>query len=138
MRIAILSRNASLYSTSRLALAARSRGHKVLIIDPLELHLVVSDAKPALIYGSEPLGRVDVVIPRIGTSINSYGLTVVRQFDLMGVPVLNPAVSIARSRDKLRSLQILTAKKIAVPVTVCARSPAAVKSALEIVGGCPV
>ncbi len=138
MRIAILSRNASLYSTSRLALAARARGHKVAIIDPLELHLVVSDAKPALIYGSEPLGRVDVVIPRIGTSINSYGLTVVRQFDLMGVPVLNPAVSIARSRDKLRSLQILTAKKIAVPITVCARSPAAVQSALKIVGGCPV
>lgn len=138
MRIAILSRNASLYSTSRLALAARSRGHQVAIIDPLELHLVVSDSKPALIHGAEPLGRVDVVIPRIGTSINSYGLTVVRQFDLMGVPVLNPAVSIARSRDKLRSLQILTAKKLAVPITVCARSPAAVRSALKIVGGCPV
>lgn len=138
MRIAILSRNASLYSTSRLALAARARGHQVAIIDPLELHLVVSDSKPALIHGSEPIGRVDVVIPRIGTSINSYGLTVVRQFDLMGVPVLNPAVSIARSRDKLRSLQILTAKKLAVPITVCARSPAAVRSALKIVGGCPV
>ena len=138
MRIVILSRNTSLYSTSRLALAARARGHKVTVIDPLELQLVVSGAKPVLIYGSEPLGRVDVVIPRIGTSINSYGLTVVRQFELMGVPVLNSAVSIARCRDKLRSLQLLTAKKVAVPITVCARCPSAVHSALKIVGGCPV
>jgi ribosomal protein S6--L-glutamate ligase len=137
MRIVILSRNASLYSTSRLALAARARGHQVAIVDPLELHLVVAESKPALIYGSEPFRKADVVIPRIGTSINSYGLTVVRQFDLMGVPVLNPAVSIARCRDKLRALQLLTAKKIAVPITVCARSPAAVTSALKIVGGCP-
>ena len=136
MRIAILSRNVSLYSTSRLALAARARGHQVAIVDPLELHLVV-DTKPGLIYGATPLRKVDVVIPRIGASINSYGLTVVRQFDLMGVPVLNPAVAIARSRDKLRSLQLLTAKKIAVPITVCARSPATISSALKIVGGCP-
>jgi len=138
MRIAILSRNASLYSTSRLALAARARRHEVTVVDPLEIHLVVADHKPALIYGDAPFGKVDAVIPRIGTSINSYGLTVVRQFDLMGVPVLNSAVAIARSRDKLRSFQLLTAKKVAVPITVCARSPAAVENALQIVGGCPV
>lgn len=137
MRIVILSRNVSLYSTSRLALAARSRGHDVSIIDPLDLQLVVAESKPALLCGSDSFGKVDVVIPRIGTSINAYGLTVVRQFDLMGVPVLNPAVAIARSRDKLRSLQLLMAAKVAVPITVCVRSPAAVNRALKIVGGCP-
>lgn len=138
MRLAILSRNASLYSTSRLALAARARGHEVSIIDPLDLHLVVSSGTPSLIQGGTPITRVDAVIPRFGTSINSYGLTVVRQFELMGVSVLNPAAAIARCRDKLRALQLLNAKKISVPITVCARSPAAVKSALHIVGGCPV
>lgn len=137
MRIVILSRNRSLYSTSRLTLAARARGHEVSVIDPLELHLVVQTGMPSLFYGGEQFPRVDLVIPRIGTSISSYGLTVVRQFDLMGVPVLNSAVAIARSRDKLRAMQLLTSRKIPVPTTVCARSPAAVKKALQIVGGCP-
>jgi ribosomal protein S6--L-glutamate ligase len=137
MRIVILSRNASLYSTSRLALAARARGHDVLIIDPLELQLVVRSGAPSLMLGGTPLQRADVAIPRIGTSISNYGLTVVRHFELMGVPVLNEARAIARSRDKLRALQLLTANRIQVPVTVCARSPASIKSALQLVGGCP-
>ncbi len=137
MRIVILSRNRSLYSTSRLTLAARARGHEVLVIDPLELHLVVQSGMPSLFLAGSQLPKVDFVIPRIGTSISNYGLTVVRQFDLMGVPVLNSAVAIARSRDKLRALQLLTARKIKVPTTVCARSPAAVRKALQIVGGCP-
>ncbi len=137
MRIVIISRNRSLYSTSRLTLAARARGHEVLVIDPLELHLVVKSGMPSLFLAGSQLPRVDIVVPRIGTSISNYGLTVVRQFDLMGVPVLNSAVAIARSRDKLRALQLLTAHKINVPTTVCARSPAAVRKALQIVGGCP-
>lgn len=138
MRFVILSRNPSLYSTSRLTLAARARGHHVTIINPLELHTVVSSSAPAFLYDAGPLGKVDVVIPRIGTSINSYGLTVVRQFDLMGTAVLNPAVAMARCRDKLRSLQLLASKGVDVPTTVCARSPTAVASVLKLVGGCPV
>jgi ribosomal protein S6--L-glutamate ligase len=137
MRFLVLSRNASLYSTSRIVLAARGRGHEVAVIDPLEFQIVVSRGKPSLLAGGSAVGRYDIVIPRIGASITNYGLAVVRQFDLMGVPVLNGAVSIARSRDKLRALQLLTRRKIDVPTTVCARSPAGVEAALELVGGCP-
>jgi ribosomal protein S6--L-glutamate ligase len=137
MRLLVLSRNASLYSTSRIVLAARARGHQVNVIDPLEFQIVVSRGKRSLLVGGAAVPRYDIVIPRIGASITNYGLAVVRQFDLMGVPVLNGAVSIARSRDKLRALQLLTRRNIDVPITVCARSPAGVEAALGLVGGCP-
>jgi ribosomal protein S6--L-glutamate ligase len=137
MRFLVLSRNASLYSTSRIVLAGRARGHDVNVIDPLEFQIVVSRGRPSLLAGGAAVPRFDIVIPRIGASITNYGLAVVRQFDLMGVPVLNGAVSIARSRDKLRALQLLTRRKLDVPITVCARSPAGVEAALSLVGGCP-
>lgn len=137
MRFLILSRNASLYSTSRIVLAARARGHEVRVIDPLDFQIVVERGRPSLFTGGRAVPRFDIVIPRIGASITNYGLAVVRQFDLMGVPVLNGAVAIARSRDKLRALQLLTRRNIDVPITVCARSPAAIEAALELVGGCP-
>lgn len=137
MRVLILSRNASLYSTSRIVLAARARGHEVNVVDPLEFQIVVSRGRPSLYVGGAPVPRYDVVIPRIGASITNYGLAVVRQFDLMGVAVLNGAVAIARSRDKLRALQLLTRKNIDVPTTVCARTPAGIEAALQLVGGCP-
>lgn len=137
MRFLVLSRNTTLYSTSRIVLAARARGHEVSVIDPLEFQIVVSRGKPSLLVRGQPIPRIDVVIPRIGASITNYGLAVVRQFDLMGIPVLNGAVAIARSRDKLRALQLLTRRNIDVPTTVCARSPAGVDAALAMVGGCP-
>lgn len=137
MRMLVLSRNASLYSTSRIVLAARSRGHDVTVIDPLDFQIIVSRGRPALFRSREPVAPFDVVIPRIGASITNYGLAVVRQFDMMGIPVLNTAVAIARSRDKLRALQLLTRRKIDVPTTVCARSPAGLSAALDLVGGCP-
>ncbi|MCC6645496.1 MAG: RimK family alpha-L-glutamate ligase [Polyangiaceae bacterium] len=137
MRILVLSRNASLYSTSRLVLAARARGHAVMVADPLDFQIVVSRGKPSMLLGGVPTPEADLVLPRIGASITNYGLAVVRQFDMMGVPVLNSAVSIARSRDKLRAMQLLTQKRIDVPITVCARSPAAIGAALDLVGGTP-
>lgn len=137
MKMLVLSRNASLYSTSRIVLAARARGHNVMVADPLEVNVVVSRGRPDMFLGDRPMPNVDLVIPRIGASITNYGLSVVRQFDMMGVPVLNTAVAIARSRDKLRSMQLLTKKDIDVPRTVCARSPAAVGYALNLVGGTP-
>ncbi len=137
MRMLVLSRNASLYSTSRIVLAARARGHEVSVIDPLDFQIVVSRGKPSLLVRGLPTPRYDVVLPRIGASITNYGLAVVRQFDLMGIPVVNGAVAIARSRDKLRALQLLTRKNVDVPITVCARSPAGVEAAIEMVGGCP-
>jgi ribosomal protein S6--L-glutamate ligase len=137
MRLLILSRNASLYSTSRLVLAARSRGHEVTVADPLDFHIVISRGRPSMFLGDLPVPRADVVIPRIGASITNYGLAVVRQFDMMGVPVLNSAVAIARSRDKLRAMQLLTKKNIDVPRTVCARTPSSVDRALQFIGGTP-
>jgi ribosomal protein S6--L-glutamate ligase len=137
MRILVLSRNASLYSTSRLVLAARARGHEVMVCDPLDFQVAVSRGKASLYYGDRPCPRADLVIPRIGASITNYGVSVVRQFDMMGVPVLNTAVAIARSRDKLRAMQLLTKRDIDVPRTVCARTPSSVDSALAFVGGTP-
>src|SRR5271163_2809059 len=137
MRFLVLSRNASLYSTSRIVLAARARGHEVNVIDPLEFQIVVSRGRPSLLAGGAAVPRYEIVIPRIGASITNYGLAVVRQFDLMGVPVLNTALAIARSRDKLRAMQLLTKRNIDVPTTVCARSPAGIDAALTLVGGCP-
>jgi ribosomal protein S6--L-glutamate ligase len=107
------------------------------VIDPLDFQIVVSRGKPSLLVGGEIPARFDIVIPRIGASITNTGLAVVRQFDLMGVPVLNGAVAIARSRDKLRALQLLTRRNIDVPTTICGRNPANIEAALSLVGGCP-
>lgn len=137
MHFLILSRNASLYSTSRLVLAARARGHDVTVADPLDFHVVVSRGRPSLYLGDGVAPRADLVLPRIGASITNYGLAVVRQFDMMGVPVLNTAVAIARSRDKLRAMQLLTKRDIDVPTTVCAKTPDAVHLALRLIGGTP-
>jgi ribosomal protein S6--L-glutamate ligase len=137
MRMLVLSRNASLYSTSRVVITSRARGHDVDVIDPLDFQIVVSKGLASLLVGGEKVSRYDVVVPRIGASITNYGLAVVRQFDMMGVPVVNGAVAIARSRDKLRALQLLTQVGIDVPTTVCARSPAGLDAAIELVGGCP-
>lgn len=137
MRLLVLSRNAALYSTSRLVLAARARGHEVSVIDPLDLQIAISRGRPEMYLGAGPIPHADLVVPRIGASITNYGLAVVRQFDMMGIPVLNTAVAIARSRDKLRSLQLLTRKDIDVPKTVCARSPDSVGTALQFIGGPP-
>src|SRR5471030_2753496 len=137
MRLLLLSRNATLYSTSRLVLAARARGHEVSVADPLDLRIVISRGRPSLYLGDRAAPHADLVLPRIGASITNYGLAVVRQFDLMGVPVLNTALAIARSRDKLRAMQLLTKKNIDVPITVCARTPDSVELALQHVGGVP-
>ncbi|HEY8086370.1 MAG TPA: 30S ribosomal protein S6--L-glutamate ligase, partial [Polyangiaceae bacterium] len=96
MRLLLLSRNATLYSTSRLVLAARARGHEVSVADPLALRIVISRGRPSVFLGNQAVPHVDLVLPRIGASITNYGLAVVRQFDLMGVPVLNTALAIAR------------------------------------------
>ncbi|APS00176.1 ATP-grasp domain-containing protein [Pajaroellobacter abortibovis] len=138
MHLLILSRRSHLYSTRRLMLAARARGHQVTIADPLDLRLVISRGRPSIFLGNHPVPPTDLVLPRIGASNTNFGLAVVRQFDMMGIPVLNTAIAIARSRDKLRAMQLLTKKHINVPKMVCARHPNSVDLALRIVGGAPV
>lgn len=119
-------------------LAARARGHEVTVADPTDCQIVIMRGRPGLMMHAEPLGRVDMVLPRIGASITGYGLAVVRQLDMMGVPTLNGSLPIARSRDKLRAMQLLTAKRLDVPRTVYIKSTQTIDRALKFVGGLPV
>jgi ribosomal protein S6--L-glutamate ligase len=137
LAIAILSRNRKLYSTRRLVEAARALGHRPLVLDTLHCSLVIARERPQIFYRGEAVGRVDVVIPRIGASITGYGLSVVNQFDIMGVPVLNNSIPIARARDKMRALQLLSRFGIDIPRTVMCRYRSEVPQALEQVGGLP-
>jgi ribosomal protein S6--L-glutamate ligase len=136
-RIVILSVNENLYSTSRLADAARKRGHSVSVLNTLKCNLILTRGKPQVFYEGRPLSGVSVVIPRIGASITGYGLAVVNQFDMMGIAVLNNSVPIARARDKLRALQLLAKFGIDIPRTVLTRDRAFVPEALKRIGGLP-
>jgi ribosomal protein S6--L-glutamate ligase len=138
VKIAILSRKRSLYSTRRLVEAAQQRGHEVQIIDTLRCYMNITSHKPEIHYRGQNLTGFDAVIPRIGASITFYGTAVVRQFEMMGVFSLNESVAIARSRDKLRSLQLLSRKGIGLPVTGFAHSPDDIEDLIKMVGGAPV
>ena len=105
MKIAILSRRARLYSTQRLAEAARNRGHEVIVVDTLRCYMNIASHKPSIHYKGKQLLGIDAVIPRIGASITFYGTAVLRQCEMMGIFPVNESVAISRSRDKLRSLQ---------------------------------
>lgn len=138
MRIAILSRGKNIYSTSRLTEIARRLGHQVEVIDPLKCQLLLEKDSYQILYDHESVDRFDLVLTRIGASITDYGVAVVNQFDMMGIPVINDAASIIRSRDKFRSLQLLNKHNIDIPRTVMLKSPDNLSEALEMVGGPPV
>lgn len=138
MRIAILSRNPRLYSTSRLVSAARERGHDVVVVDPLHCYMNITSRNPSIHYRGEILNEIDAIIPRIGASITFYGTAVVRQFEMIGVYSVNESVAITRSRDKLRSLQLLARKGIGLPVTGFAHSTKYTTDLIAMVGGTPV
>src|SRR5881296_3009350 len=138
MRLVILSRQPALYSTRVLVEAAQARGHDVRVLDTLQFDIHVSKRNPELLYQGEPVGPVDAVIPRIGASITFFGLAVVRQFEMMGVYCLNESQAIARSRDKLRSLQLLSRHDLAVPPTVFTRQAEHVPTCIGVVEGPPV
>jgi ribosomal protein S6--L-glutamate ligase len=139
LTIAILSRNRKLYSTRRLVEAARALGHRPLVLDTLRCDMVLGRDRPRILYQGEEIlaTKVHVAIPRIGASITGYGLSVVNQLDMMGVPVLNAAVPIARSRDKLRALQLLSRFGIDIPRTAMCRYREEVPQAVQMVGGVP-
>lgn len=138
MRIAILSRGPDLYSTRRLREAAEELGHEVDIIDTLHCYMDITSSKPTVRYNGKELPKYDAVIPRIGASITFYGTSVVRQFEMMGTFVVNESVAISRSRDKLRSLQLLSRKGIGLPRTGFASKPDKVDDVIKNVGGAPV
>jgi len=137
LTLAILSRNPRLHSTRRLVEAARALGHRALVLDTLHCNMVLARDRPSMFYRGEEVGPIDVVIPRIGASITAYGLAVVNQFDMMGVPVLASAVPIARARDKLRALQLLSRFGLDIPRTAMCRYRDEVAQVVEHVGGLP-
>lgn len=136
--VCILSRKKSLYSTRRLLAAARPLGLKAVVLDTLRCQLLVERGAPQVFYGPERVPPPDVVLPRIGSSVTAYGLAVVRQFEAMGVRVLNGSRAIAASRDKLRCLQVLAGEGIAAPRTLLAHHRASVPRLVEHVGGLPI
>ncbi|MEC9314907.1 MAG: 30S ribosomal protein S6--L-glutamate ligase, partial [Pseudomonadota bacterium] len=138
MKIAILSRNAKLYSTRRLVEAAEARGHEVHVLDVLRCYMNITSLKPEVHYKGEILTGYDAVIPRIGASVTFYGTAVLRQFEMMSVYPLNESVAISRSRDKLRALQLLSRKGIGLPVTGFAHRPDDVDDLIKMVGGAPL
>lgn len=138
MKIAILSRNKNLYSTRRLVEAAKVRGHDVRVIDALRCYMNIAANNLSIHIGGKPLEDFDAIIPRIGASITSYGTAVLRQFEMMDVYPLNESVGISRSRDKLRSMQLLSRKGIGLPVTGFANKPGDVKDLIDLVGGAPL
>jgi ribosomal protein S6--L-glutamate ligase len=138
VRIAILSLRPKLHSTRRLVEAAKKRGHDVKVVNTLRCYMNINPDNPSIHYMGETLSKYDAVIPRIGASITFYGTAVVRQFEMMGVYSVNSSIAINRSRDKLRSLQLLSRKGIGLPITGFAHSPGDIVDLIKMVGGPPL
>ncbi|ELN4240693.1 TPA: 30S ribosomal protein S6--L-glutamate ligase [Klebsiella variicola] len=138
MKIAILSRDGTLYSCRRLREAAQQRGHQVEILDPLSCYMNVSPVASSIHYKGRQLPHFDAVIPRIGSAITYYGTAALRQFELLGSYPLNESVAITRARDKLRSLQLLARQGIDLPLTGIAHSPDDTSDLIAMVGGAPL
>lgn len=138
MHLTILSRGARIHSTRRLTDAARALGHKVRVIDPLDVQMRLGVGPPGLFHREKSLPKTDIVIPRIAQSINTYGLAVVNQYDVSGVTVLNTAASIAHSRNKMRVMQLLARANIPVPPTLIGRGAGQLRRMIAQVGGLPV
>jgi ribosomal protein S6--L-glutamate ligase len=138
MKIAILSRNANLYSTRRLMEAAKARDHEVEVIDALRCYMAINPSDLDMHYKGRELLGFDAVIPRIGASVTFYGTAVLRQFEMMGVYPLNESVAISRSRDKLRSMQLLARKNIGLPTTGFANQTRYIPDLIDMVGGAPL
>ncbi|WP_342069031.1 30S ribosomal protein S6--L-glutamate ligase [Yoonia algicola] len=138
MKIAMLARNANLYSHKRLKEAAEERGHTLDIINTLRCYMNIASRRPEVFYNGEKLVGYDAVIPRIGASVTFYGMAVLRQFEMQGVYPLNESVGIGRSRDKLRSMQLLARDGIGLPVTTFAHDPKQTEEVLKLAGGAPI
>ena len=138
MKIAILSRDGTLYSCKRLREAAAKRGHQVEILDQMSCYMNIDPAASSIHYKGRKLPHFDAVIPRIGSQITYYGTAALRQFEMLGSYPLNESVAISRARDKLRSLQLLARQGIDLPVTGIAHSPDDTSDLIDMVGGAPL
>lgn len=138
MKIAILSRKKNIYSTRRLREAAEKRGHEVEVIDYLRCYMNITAKKPSIHYKGKILTQYDAIIPRIGAKKTFYGTAIVRQFETIGTYSINPSIAITRSRDKLRSQQLLAMKGIDMPITGFAHAPNDIDDLIKAVGGSPL
>ena len=138
MNIKILSRNSQLYSTKRLVEAAMKRKHTVEVVDPLKCDIVIERRNPNIYFKGNYIKDVDAIIPRIGSSVTFYGTAVVRQFEMMGAFTTTDSEALVRSRDKLRSLQVLSRAKIGLPKTVFTNYSRDVSGVISQVGGPPL
>ncbi|MBK9285525.1 MAG: 30S ribosomal protein S6--L-glutamate ligase [Sphingobacteriaceae bacterium] len=139
MRIVVLSRNRHLYSTQRILEAGAARGHEMILVDHMKCVLVIEQGQPHVYYGGKPIKNIQAVIPRIGASATFFGTSVVRQFEMMRIFTAIESQALVRSRDKLRSLQILARAGIGIPKTAFASSPKAedIDSLVNSIGGAP-
>lgn len=138
MKIAILSRNPNLYSTRRLVEAGKEKGHEMVVVDHLKCIIELEKRKPKIYYNGTYLDDIDAVIPRIGASVTFYGTAVVRQFEMMKVFTAVESQALVRSRDKLRSLQMLARAGVGLPKTVFTNYAKNVDHVIESVGGAPL
>ena len=138
MKIAVLSRNPRLYSTSRLVEEAEAADHEARVIDTLKCYMDITSANPSVWYRGEKLERQDVVIPRIGASVTNYGTAVIRQFEMMDTYSLVGSIPLGRSRSKLRALHLLSRKGLGMPVTGFAHDVHNTRELIRLVGGAPL
>ncbi len=140
MKIAILSRSGAIYSTARLVEEGRARGHKVYVIDPLRCNLLMEKNSPLLQYDKTRIENIDAIVPRIGSSITFYGSAVIRQFEMMNVFTVVNSNALLRSRDKLRSMQLMSRESIDMPKTFFTNmtSNLEVEDMIDAVGGVPI
>ncbi len=138
MKIAILSNGPGNYSTKRLKEVAKSRGHEVRVVKYKECYASIEKSNPVVSYRGENLGIYDAIIPRIASSMTRYGTAIVRQLETQGVYTVSGSLAIARSRDKLRSMQLLARAGVAIPKTVFSRNSADIDDLIEKLGGAPV
>lgn len=138
MRIAVLSRDKSLYSTRRLIEAIEERGYEGVVLDHTHCYMVNEEGAPSVYYGDDPLTGIDAIIPRIGASVTFYGSALVRQFEMRGTFTTVRSLALVRSRDKLRSMQILSKAGVGIPKTAFARYPKHVNQLIKRVGGPPL
>lgn len=138
MKIAILSNGPGNYSTKRLKQVAKERGHQVRVIKYRECYASIEQNNPTVSYRGEDLSGYDAIIPRIASNMTRYGTAIVRQLEMQGVYTVSSSIAIARSRDKLRSMQLLAKAGVGIPKTVVSRNSADIDNLLEKVGGMPV
>ena len=137
MKIAVLSRGKNIYSTKRILEAGENRGHEMLLLDHMKCVLVIEAGRPHIYFNGKEIKNVDAVIPRIGASVTFYGAAVVRQFEMMKIFTAVESQALVRSRDKLRSLQILARAGLGMPKTAFANQSKDIDNLLEAIGGAP-